>query len=94
MYGTVGCLARFANRLVLTLFALNGVYFMNEKTALAEIDKFPVAPSRFGDRLQSILAKPGFSSVELSSAVANTDRLFREVVELSDGIYEARYRMP
>jgi hypothetical protein len=59
VYATAGCLARFANRLVLALFALNRVYFVNDKTAIAEIGEFKEASSFFGDRLQSILARPG-----------------------------------
>jgi predicted nucleotidyltransferase len=94
VYGTAGCLARFANRLVLALFALNRVYFVNDKTAIAEIGEFKDAPSFFGDRLQSILSRPGSSPAELSSAVESMSRLTREVVALSDGLYEARYRVP
>ena len=90
----MGCLARFANQIVLALFALNRVYFVNEKTAVDEIGKFEVAPSRFGDLLQSILSRPGSSRAELSSAIEGMSRLFREVVELSESMYEARYRMP
>jgi predicted nucleotidyltransferase len=94
VYGTIGCLARFANRLVLALFALNRVYFVNDKTAIAEIGEFKYVPSLFGDRLQSILSRPGSSPAELSSAVESMSRISREVVALSDGLYEARYRMP
>ena len=94
VYGTAGCLARFANRLVLVLFALNRVYFVNDKTAIAEIGEFKEAPSFFGDRLQSILSRPGSSPAELSSAVESMSGLFREVAALSDGLYETRYQMP
>jgi hypothetical protein len=93
VYGTVGCLARFASRLVLALFALNRVYFVNDKTALPEISRFHIAPDRFADRLQVILSRPGSSPTELSSAVEAMGRLFAEVAELSEGIYEARYQM-
>ena len=94
VYGTAGCLARFANRLVLALFALNRVYFVNDKTAIAEIGEFKHVPIFFGDRLQSILSRPGSSPPELSSAVESMSDLSREVVALSDGLYEARYQMP
>lgn len=93
VYGTVACLARFANRLVMALFALNRVYFVNDKTALDEIALFKIAPNGFGNRLQSILSRPGSSPSQLLAAVDGMEGLFREVVELSGSMYEARYRL-
>lgn len=43
-YGTAACLTRAVNELVLTLFALNRKYPINDKTALAEVAGF--APLR------------------------------------------------
>ena len=47
--GAAGCLTRLAHQLVLVLFALNRRYLLSDKTALAEIDGFELAPPRFGD---------------------------------------------
>jgi predicted nucleotidyltransferase len=89
-YGTVGCLARFAHRLVLALFALNRVHFLNEKTALAEIAGFAAAPPGFARRVQGVLAAAGASPEALAASVAAMDELFRETVALSGELYSPR----
>ena len=89
-YGTVGCLARFAHRLVLALFALNRVHFLNEKTALAEIEGFAAAPAGFARRVQEVLAAAGASPEALAASVAAVDELFRETVALSGELYAPR----
>jgi hypothetical protein len=89
-YGTVGCLARFAHRLVLALFALNRAHFPNEKTALAEIGGFAVVPNGFARRLQAILARAGASPDELAASVAALGELFRETAALCGDLYRSR----
>ncbi len=51
-YGTAACLTRGVNELVMVLFALNSGYPLNDKTALAEVAEFEVAPPNFGMRVQ------------------------------------------
>jgi predicted nucleotidyltransferase len=87
-YGTVGCLARFAHRLVLALFALNRVHFLNEKTALAEIEEFAMAPVGFSRRVQAVLAGAGASPEALAASVAAVHELFRETLALSGELYQ------
>ena len=89
-YGTVGCLARFAHRLVLALFALNRAHFLNEKTALAEIGEFAAVPRGFAGRVQGILAHVGASSGELAASVAAFDELFRETAALAGELHRPR----
>lgn len=89
-YGTVGCLARFAHRLVLALFALNGVHFLNEKTALAETGGFAAVPSGFARRVQAVLANAGASPDALQASVAAIDGLFGETVALCGDLYRPR----
>jgi hypothetical protein len=43
----------------LVLFALNRRYLVSDKTALAEIDGFELAPPGFGERISALLASPG-----------------------------------
>jgi predicted nucleotidyltransferase len=93
-YGTAACLARAVNELVLALFALNRKYPLNDKTALAEVAEFAHAPRDFGPRVQNTLARLGASQVELMAAVESVAQLFRETVELADGLYEPRYALP
>jgi predicted nucleotidyltransferase len=93
-YGTAACLARAVNQLLLALFALNRRYLMDDKTALAEVAEFERAPREFGRRVQQTLGHLGGSPEELRAAVESIAQLFRETVELTDGLYQSRFRLP
>jgi hypothetical protein len=87
VFGTVGCLTRFCHQLVLVLFALNRVYPLNDKTALDEVDEFPVVPRNFRSRVEMLLSAPGHTRDELEAAVAALTALFRETLELAGELY-------
>ena len=93
-YGTAACLTRAVNQLLLVLFALNRRYLMDDKTALAEVAEFEQAPREFGPRVQKTLGHLGASPEELGAAVESVAQLFRETVELADGIYQPRFTLP
>lgn len=93
-YGTAACLTRAVNQLLLVLFALNRKYLMDDKTALAEVADFERAPREFGRRVQETLGHLGASPEELRAAVESIAQLFRETVELTDGLYQARFTLP
>jgi predicted nucleotidyltransferase len=93
-YGTAACLARAVNELVMALFALNRQYPINEKTALAEVAEHERAPREFGPRAQKALGHLGTSAAELGAAVESVRELFREAVELTEGLYQARFTLP
>jgi predicted nucleotidyltransferase len=93
-YGTVACLARTVNQLVLALFALNQKYPVNDKTVLAEIAEFSKAPQEFGPRVQLTLAQVGSSPAELGAAVERISELLRETVQLAGELYKPRYALP
>jgi predicted nucleotidyltransferase len=93
-YGTAACLTRAVNQLLLVLFALNGRYLMDDKTALAEVAEFGRAPREFGSRVQKTLAHLGASPAELGAAVETVAQLFRETVDLADGLYQPRFTLP
>lgn len=93
-YGTAACLARAVNQLLLVLFALNRKYMMDDKTALAEAAEFERAPREFGFRVQQTLARLGASPEELGAAVESVTQLFRETVDLTDGLYQPRFILP
>jgi len=93
-YGTAACLARAVNQLLLVLFALNRKYLMDDKTALAEVAEFERVPREFGRRVQQTLGHLGGSPQELSAAVESVTQLFRETVELTDGLYQSRFTLP
>jgi len=93
-YGTIACLTRAVNELVLALFALNRKYLINDKTALVEIAEFERAPREFAPREQKTLAHLGASPAELSAAVESIVQLLKETIELTDGLYQPRYTLP
>ena len=93
-YGTAACLVRSVNQLLLVLFALNRKYLMDDKTALAEVAEFERVPREFGRRVQQTLEHLGGSPEELSAAVESVAQLFRETVELTDGLYQPRFTLP
>jgi hypothetical protein len=93
-YGTAACLSRAVNELVLTLFALNRKYPINDKTALIETAEFDRAPREFTLRVQKTLSHLGGSSAELVAAVASISELLRETIELAEGLYRSRYTLP
>ncbi|HKY05044.1 MAG TPA: nucleotidyltransferase domain-containing protein [Blastocatellia bacterium] len=92
-YGTAACLTRAVNQLLLVLFALNRKYLMDDKTALAEVAEFERVPREFEPRVQQTFARLGDSPEELSAAVESVAQLFREIVELTDGLYEPRFTL-
>jgi hypothetical protein len=87
-YGVAGCLTRFAFGLVLTLFALNRTYPLNDKTALREIDDFALAPQAFSARLSGVLAAIGSDAASQLAAVAAMAALFDETRALSGDLYK------
>ncbi len=93
-YGTAACLTRAVHQLILVLFALNRQYPLNDKTALAEVAEFEHAPREFGPRVQQTLGRVGDSAEDLAVAVESVAQLFRETVELTDGIYQPRFTLP
>lgn len=93
-YGTAACLARAVHQLLLVLFALNRTYFMDDKTALAEVAGFERVPWEFGRRVQEMLGRLGDSPEEFGAAVESIRQLFRETVALMEGLYQACFTLP
>lgn len=87
-YGAAGCLTRFANELVLVMFAMNDTYLLNEKTALAEIAEFPIGVSDFASRVSAMLGAPGKDKSGLSSSLQQMTMLFEEAAQLADDLYQ------
>jgi predicted nucleotidyltransferase len=93
-YGTAACLTRAVNQLILVLFALNRQYPINDKTVLAEVAEFEYAPREFAVRVQKALSQVGTSPEELLAAVEAITRLHGETVELTEGLYRPRFKLP
>ena len=69
-------------------------YLLNDKTALAEIAEFELAPQEFGSRVQKTLANLGESEASLEVAVKSVEELLRESVALSQELHRSRYELP
>jgi hypothetical protein len=93
-YGTAACLARVVHQLLLVLFALNRKYLTDDKTALAEVAEFEIAPREFEPRVQKTLAHLGDSPTAHAAAVESVSRLLRETIELASGLYQPRFPLP
>lgn len=91
-YGVAGCLTRFAHALILTLFALNRAYLLNDKTALSEIEGFAVAPHAFSARLMRTLGAIGMDAVSQKAALGEMAILFEEARALSGDLYAPSWR--
>ena len=85
--GTAGCLTRLAHQLVLVLFALNRRWLLSDKTALAEIAGFELAPADFAPRVAAALSRLGPTPAELDAAVEAFDALVAETICLCEGLY-------
>lgn len=93
VFGVAGCLTRFAHALALTLFALNRVYPINDKTMISEIEEFDMAPANFGPRLGSILSNIGSTPDALARSVDAVSSLFVEVRDSAGSSYAPPWRL-
>jgi predicted nucleotidyltransferase len=75
-----GCVFRAVACLCQTLFAVNGVYLLNEKGAVATADGFTRRPSDFADRIATIYADLGTGAH--AAALARLDALVSETAAL------------
>ncbi len=86
-------LTRIAHFLVQALYALNQTYYMSDKHALANLDDFPLQPSRFTARLSSILASAGNHPAALSHSVLLLESLWKETLALAPDLYQPRFTL-
>lgn len=75
-----GCVYRAVACLCQTLFALNAVYLLNEKGAVAAVDGFARRPSDFADRIAAIYADLGTGAH--GAALARLEALASETASL------------
>jgi len=78
-----GCLFRAAGFMTLVLYALNRRFFLNEKGAFAESQRFAIIPARFHDTAASVLGSIGATSAELSASVDSFQSLVAKLSQLA-----------
>ncbi len=88
---TVACMTRIYHYLVHALYALNEIYFMNDKRMLDEIERFPRKPRDFRQRIDTVLGAPGRDVAALTASLAALRALFDETAACAEGLYRPRY---
>lgn len=82
VFHVAGCLFRSVAALVQVLFALNEVWFTNEKGAVATADGFALCPGDFGLRARTLLAAPGDAGPSLARSLAAGELLVEDTAAL------------
>jgi hypothetical protein len=92
VYNTAACLTRASASLTQALFALNEKYFLRDKNVMNEIADFSIFPPGYVDQVNSILACPGGTSLELEKSVGELEVIWRSVVSLA-GNYRPQFKL-
>ncbi|HWW43293.1 nucleotidyltransferase domain-containing protein [Pedobacter sp.] len=92
-YNTVGCFTRIVNYLVHALFAINESYPLGDKRAVQIIRTFHRVPVKIEERLNRILGQAGTQAGELMESADLLKELWQEIVALTDGEYEPRFKV-
>ncbi len=77
-----GCCFRALSCMLQTLFALNGIYWLNEKGALDLAENFPRRPPNLRAKVEAAFAALGGDSRDLDAAVERMAELSREISAL------------
>lgn len=85
VFHVAGCLFRSAAALVQVLYAANERWFLNEKGAVEEVERFPLRPPHFAARTRAILASPGAHPEALEARCREMEQLIAETCALCEG---------
>jgi hypothetical protein len=77
-----GCLYRAVACMAQALFAANRVYLLNEKGAVAAVDRLRRRPDSFSTRVAAALRRIGETDVELHEALERVSELQRETAAI------------
>ena len=90
IYNTLGCLTRAIKNIVTTLFAINQLYPMGDKRAIAIIEQSNTKPANLTKKLNTILCCNPNSLID---NVKQLKALFDETVKLANGLYKPYYKL-
>lgn len=90
IYNTLGCLTRAIKNIVTTLFAINQLYPMGDKRAIAIIEQSNIKPANLTKKLNTILCCNPNSLID---NVKQLKALFDETVKLANGLYKPYYKL-
>jgi hypothetical protein len=89
VYLAIGHLARAATEMIHAIYALNGVWFQNDKYVYRDIAAFRVAPPGFMARIDAICGGPSTPD-DLLQRIADAKALHAEVMALAGDLYTER----
>jgi len=92
-YNTLGCFTRITNYLIHALFALNETYPLGDKRAMKIITMLKRSPHNMADRLNHLLGHAGTQAHELIASTDLLKILWQEIVALTEGQYQPRFRV-
>ena len=84
IYNTAGCLTRAVKNIVTALFAINEIYPLGDKRAIAILEKAPKCPSCLKEKIDKILI---LDREAISGNIDVSKSLFRETVQLAETHY-------
>jgi predicted nucleotidyltransferase len=85
-YNAVGCMTRAVSALVQVIYAMNERYFVHDKGALGEIERFENRPAEFSLTVTECLSSAD-SADTLAESVQRLNELRQQVVRLCEGLY-------
>lgn len=89
-FNTVGCLTRATKDIVTSLFAINELYPMGDKRAIAILAQSKIRPEDLPSRIDQILC---CNKDTLSYSVSQLKELFDQTVSLAGGFYKPYYKL-
>jgi predicted nucleotidyltransferase len=85
IYNTMGCLTRALKNIVTALFAINEIYPLGDKRALAVLDKAKQCPKQLKEKIDAILV---LNKKKINDNIDLLKRLFKETVALAKDYYK------
>jgi len=90
---TIGCLTKISYVLLQSLFALNVEYYFGDKGSMEAVDRFPLQPRGFSNRLRELLVMPMRTQLDLKFATQQMQTLWKETVDLAEGRYIPKFSL-
>ena len=86
LYNIMGCLTRATKNIVTALFALNEIYPLGDKRAIAILEKTSNHPKKLKEKIENIFI---VNTKTINQSIQLLKDLFEETVKLSNGFYKA-----
>ncbi|GAA4318461.1 nucleotidyltransferase domain-containing protein [Compostibacter hankyongensis] len=88
MYNTLGCFTRCLKNIVDALYAINEIYPIGDKLAVQILSRAENVPDNLDQKINAVLTT---DILKLDKNLHLLKELFKEVVELTDGLYRPKF---